>query len=222
MKDLGKAFSAYFKDPQWFSKTLIAIVWMILCIVGIGIIVLAGYFVQVTQRVMRKEEMVLPSWSDLGSKIVAGFKFCVAYFVYLIPIVILFAPVFILAILSGAGDEADAMPILFTVYMFGVTLLLIPYGMALSLFSPIIMYRFAERESISDALDVTALVREFRGNWQNALVVALITMGIQSVAGIGIFLLGVGIFFTIFYSYVVSAYLCGVLYLSRAQQEPVL
>jgi hypothetical protein len=54
------------------------------------------------------------------------------------------------------------------------------------------------------------------------LVVALINMGIQSVAGMGIFLLGVGIFFTLFYSYVVSAYLCGVLYLSRAQHEPVL
>ena len=106
------------------------------------------------------------------------------------------------------------MPILFSVYIFGITLLLIPYGLALSLFSPIIMYRFAERESISDALDVAAVMREFRGNWQNALVVALITMGIQSIAGIGLFLLLVGIFFTIFYSYVVSAYLCGVLYLS--------
>ena len=92
MKDLGKAFSAYFKDPQWFSKTLIAILWMFLCIVGIGIFVLAGYFVQVTQRVMRKEEIVLPSWGDIGSKIVTGFKFCVAYFVYMIPIFILFAP----------------------------------------------------------------------------------------------------------------------------------
>jgi hypothetical protein len=222
MKDLGKAFSAYFKDPQWFSKALIAILWMLLSIVGIGIIVLAGYFVQVTQRVMRKEEIVLPSWSDLGSKIVAGFKLCVVYLVYMIPMLILFLPVIALAILSGAGDEADAMPILFSIYIFGITLLLIPYGLAISLFSPIIMYRFAEHERISDALDVTAIVREFRGNWQNALVVALIAMGIQSIAGMGIFLLGIGIFFTIFYSYVVSAYLCGVLYLSREMQEPVL
>jgi hypothetical protein len=141
MKDLGKAFSAFFKDPQWFSKTLIAILWMLLSIVGIGTIVLAGYFVQVTQRVMRKEEMVLPSWSDPGSKLVAGFKFCVAYAVYMIPMLILFLPVIIMAILSGAGDEADAIPILLSVYIFGITLLLIPYGVALSLFSPIILYR---------------------------------------------------------------------------------
>lgn len=222
MKDLGKAFSAYFKDPQWFSKTLIAILWMLLCIVGIGIFVLAGYFVQITQRVMRKEEVVLPSWGDIGAKIVLGFKLIVTYAVYMIPMVILFVPVLILAVLSGAGDEADAMPILFSVYIFGITLLLIPYGLALSLFSPIIMYRFAENERISDALDVAALFREFKGNWQNALVVALITMGIQSIAGMGVFLLFVGVFFTIFYTYVVSSYLCGVLYLSRGQQEPFL
>jgi len=222
MKDLGKAFSAYFKDPQWFSKTLIAILWMLLCIVGIGIFVLAGYFVQITQRVMRKEEVVLPSWGDIGAKIVLGFKLIVTYAVYMIPMVILFVPVLILAVLSGAGDQADAMPILFSVYIFGITLLLIPYGLALSLFSPNIMYRFAENERISDALDVAALCREFKGNWQNALVVALITMGIQSIAGMGVFLLFVGVFFTIFYTYVVSSYLCGVLYLSRGQQEPFL
>ena len=99
---------------------------------------------------------------------------------------------------------------------------MIPYGLAISLFAPIIAYRFAERERISDALNIVAIFREFKGNWQNALVVAMITMGIQSIASIGLFLLLIGIFFTIFYSYVVSSYLSGVLYLSKETKEQIL
>ncbi len=223
MKDLGKAFSAYFKDPRWFSKSLIGVLWMFACLLGIGIFVLAGYFVRITQRVMRHEEPALPDWDDIGGKLVTGFKFCVAYFVYIIPIIVLFLPVIVLAVIAGAsGDEGDSMPVFFSIYIFGMTLLMIPYSLALSLFSPIITYRFAERERISDALDVAGVIRDFRGNWQNALVVALIAMGIQSIASIGLFLLLIGIFFTIFYSYVVSSYLSGVLYLSRESKEQIL
>ena len=47
-------------------------------------------------------------------------------------------------------------------------------------------------------------------------------MSNHSSTGVGVFLLFVGVFFTIFYTYVVSSYLCGVLYLSRGQQEPFL
>ncbi len=223
MKDLGKAFSAYFKDPRWFTKSLIGVLWMFACLLGIGIFVLAGYFIRTTQRVMRREEPALPDWDDIGGKLVTGFKFCVAYFVYLIPIILLFIPVFVLAVVAGAtGDEGDAMPVFVSIYIFAMTLLMIPYSLAISLFAPIIAYRFAERESIGDALNVGAVIREFRGNWQNALVVAMITLGIQSIASIGFLLLLVGVFFTIFYSYVVSSYLSGVLYLSRETKEQIL
>jgi hypothetical protein len=223
MKDLGKAFSAYFKDPRWFTKSLIAVLWMFACVIGIGIFVLAGYFVRITQRVIRKEEPALPDWDDIGGKMVTGFKFCVAYFVYLIPIILLFIPVFFLAIMAGvSGDEGDTMPVFVSIYIFAMTLLMIPYSLAISLFAPIIAYRFAEHERISDALNIGAIISEFRGNWQNTLVVALIMLGIQSIASIGLFLLLIGIFFTIFYSYVVSAYLSGVLYLSRETKEQIL
>lgn len=219
MKDLGKAFSAYFRDPRWLVKSLIAILFMLLSIVGIGILILAGYFVQVTQRVMRREEPALPEWTGIGHMIVLGFKFCVAYLVYLIPMFILFLPIFAMAIVSAGLDDGGTLPLFLSVYVFGITLLLIPYGLILSLITPIIQFRIAERERISDALDLAVIARTFRDHWQNALVVAVIAFGIQSIASLGIILLGVGIFFTIFYSYVVSSYLSGILYNAIHQQE---
>lgn len=222
MIDLGKAFSSFFKDPSWFTKTLVAAFFMILSIVGIGILVLAGYFVQVTQRVMRQEDPVLPRWDGLGRKLVVGLKFCVAYLCYLIPVLLLLLPVLLAVPFAGDGGETETLPILISIYTFAVSMLLLPYGLFLSVLSPVILYRFAERERIGDAVDVFRLVRLFGNNWQNALVVALIGIGIQSVAPVGIMVFGIGLFFTVFYSLVVTAHMSGLLGLaSRTQGETV-
>jgi len=219
MNDLGKAFSSFFKDPARFTKTLGAALFMILSVFGIGILVLAGYFVQITQRAMRREDPVLPRWDGLGRKIAVGFKFCVVYLVYLIPVLLLLFPVFFILLLTGGGEETETIPIILSIYTFAVTLLLIPYGLFLSLVSPIILYRFAERERIGDAAEFVSVVRQFGKNWQNTLAVALIGIGIQSIAPVGFMILGVGIFFTVFYSLVVTAHMSGLLSLNSLKRE---
>lgn len=220
MNELGKAFSSFFKDPAWFTKTLIAAVFLILSVLGIGLVVLAGYFVQITQRVMRHESPVLPLWNGIGRKFVAGLKFCLVYVVYLSPIILLLMPVaFMLA--AGGTDGADTIPLIISVYMFGFTLLLIPYGMLLTLASPVILYRFAERERIGDAVNIVRIARICGRNWQNTLVVSLIGIGIQCVAPAGFLFFGVGIFFTVFYSFAVSAHMSGLLGLEVQKQEQV-
>jgi Protein of unknown function (DUF4013) len=219
MNDLGKAFSSYFKDPAWFTKTLGAALFMILSVFGVGILILAGYFVQIAQRVMRREDPVLPRWDGLGRKIAVGFKFCVVYLVYLIPVLLLLFPVFFILLLTGGGEETDTISIILSIYTFAVTLLLIPYGVFLSLVSPIILYRFAERERIGDAANFVHIVRLFGKDWQNTLAVALTGIGIQSIAPVGFMILGVGIFFTVFYSLVVTAHMSGLLGLNSLKQD---
>ncbi|HUI66384.1 MAG TPA: hypothetical protein VL126_16180, partial [Bacteroidota bacterium] len=66
-----------------------------------------------------------------------------------------------------------------------------------------------------------AVFKDFRINWQNTLVVAVITVGIESFAFIGIFLFLVGILFTLFYVYLVSAYMHGLLFLELPQERGV-
>jgi hypothetical protein len=220
MNDLGKAFSSFFKDPQWFSKSVVAALWMLLCLIGIGIPVFVGYLVQVTQRVMRQETPVLPRWNGIGRKFVIGIKFCIAYIIYLLPIAILLIPVVGLAVIGAANGESETISVIMSIYLFGVTLLMIPYGLALNLVTPILLFRFAERERISDAVDFVRVVRLFGDNWQNTLIVALISIGVQSLAPAGILIFLVGIFFTMFYAYVISAHLGGLLYLSAQNPEP--
>jgi hypothetical protein len=221
MKDIGKAFSLPFKDPSWASKFVIAALFMLLCLLGIGIPVIVGYLIQVTQRVIRHEEPALPEWSDIGVKFVLGFKYCVVYLIYLIPVFLLVIPVIGLAVATSTTDAPEMVGVLSIIYIFGFTLLVIPYSLLLTAIFPIVAYRFALREKISDAIDLGKIFKDFRINWQNTAVVALIAIGIQSFAFIGILFFLIGVFFTVFYVYLVSAAMHGLLYLDLPQERSV-
>lgn len=217
MKDLGKAFSFIFDDPQWVSKTIIAALFMLLSLVVIGIFVLMGYFIELTQRVIRREQYPLPEWKDVGVKFLVGFKYFVVLIVYMLPVMLLFVPLLVLTMIASVADQSEAFGAFAAVYTFGFMLLIVPYILLFTLLTPIITYRFALRGRIGDGLDVGAILGDFKRNWQNTLVVAMITVGLESFAGIGILALFIGIFFTLFYAYAVGGYLYGALYLSTQE-----
>jgi hypothetical protein len=221
MDDLGRAFSFPFRDSAWFSKFLIGSLFMLLCLLLVGFFILAGYFIRVTQAAMRRDENPLPDWNDIGGMLITGFKFVIVYLIYLIPILLLYVPLVVMAVVGEFSGSSASGEILTGMYAMAILLLIIPYGLALSLLMPVITYRFARNENIGEALDVGAIVRAFRKNWQGTLIVALIAIGIQSFSGVGIILFLVGVFFTIFYSYLVSAYLFGALGREDQQQGVV-
>jgi hypothetical protein len=211
MNDLGRAFSFPFRDSSWVSKFLIGALFMLLSLLIVGIFILAGYFVRITQSAMRNDESGLPEWEDIGGMLVTGFKFVVVYFIYGIPLMLLYIPLVVITLMSELSGNPAGPEMAAGLYAAVVAVLVIPYAFALSLFMPIITHRFAANERIGDALDVAGVVRSFRANWQGTLIVALIAVGIQSFAPVGIILFLVGIFFTIFYAYAVSAYMFGML-----------
>ncbi|MBP1655183.1 MAG: hypothetical protein H6Q28_1739 [Bacteroidetes bacterium] len=221
MDDFGRAFSFPFRDPQWFVKFLIGSLMCLLCVVGVGFFILAGYFIQITQRAIRNDEPGLPDWSGLGDKFVMGVKIVIVYLVYLLPVILLMIPLLPLAVLTERPEAGDLIGLFSLVYFFGFTLLIVPYSIALTIASPIINYRFALNERIGDALDIGAIIRDFGKNWQNVLVVVLITIGVQSFAWIGVVLFLVGVLFTILYSYMVPAYLSGLLHRDTIRKERV-
>ena len=217
MNNLGKAFSYIFDDPAWVVKVVIAALFMLLSIVGVGVFILLGYLVELTQRVMRREQVPLPEWKDVGVKFVLGFKYFIVLFVYALPVLFLAIPLVVLTALAAISQSSQAINAFLAVYTFGFVLLLIPYVLFYTLLTPIITYRFALRERIGDGLDIGGIFGDFRRNWQNTLVVALITVGLESFAGIGIFAFLIGVFFTLFYAYAVAGYMYGTLYLSAQE-----
>jgi hypothetical protein len=215
MNDIGTAFSAPFKDPDWLMKFLIGSLMILLCLTGLGLFVLLGYYIELTQRVMRKEQYPLPEWRDLGVKFIVGFKYVVVLLLYAMPIILLLIPLLGFLLLAATGSEGNTPAIIASIYLFGYVILAIPYSILLMLLTPIISYRYAARESIADALDVSTILRLFKMNWESTTVVALLAVGVESIAGIGVIAFIIGVLVSLFYVYLVAAFLHGMLYLNH-------
>ena len=209
MTNIGEAFSFPFKDPNWLTKFLVGAVFIILSFILIGIPVLYGYCIELVQRVRRREQFPLPEWNEPGVKFIVGAKFLIALFVYYVPLVIIMIPVVFLFILSSfhVSDFAEVLGSAALLSM--IFLFVIPYSLFITWLTPIICVRFAERESIGDALQLGKVFYLFKLRWQDALVAALIAFGVEILAAVGFIFFVVGILFTNFYAHLIRFHLYG-------------
>jgi hypothetical protein len=215
MDDLGRSLAFPFRDENWVLKFIIGIAFMLLSVIGLGLPVMAGYYVQTLRRSMRSEEPLLPEWTDIGIMFITGFKFCLVYFLYLLPAILLLLPAILIGIVAGLGELPEGFGAVVAIYSFGMLLIYIPYVLAFTLLSPVIACRFALNERISEALDIGAILREFRAVWPTATVTVLLSIVLQTLAWVGIFFFLIGVLATIFYSIVVSAHLFGAVHRIR-------
>ncbi len=84
--EFGKAFSFAFEDKDWMKKLGIGALLMI--IPFIGWLVVAGWGIEITKRVIQHDPQPLPDWSDFGGYLVKGLQVFVIGFVYSLPIIL--------------------------------------------------------------------------------------------------------------------------------------
>lgn len=214
MKDIAEAFRFPFRDPDWISKFLVGALMVLFSLLLVGLFFLLGYYIRTTQRVMRKEANPLPDWSDLGGLFVLGLKYALVYLVYLVPIIVVVFLFIVVAVVTAATQSQESFLPLIIFFYAVIFFLLVPYGLALTVLSPVITIHFALKEEMRDGLALSTIVRFFTKNWAQALIVAVLIYGLESIEGIGILFFIVGIFFTIFYVSLVGHHLMGQLYLA--------
>jgi hypothetical protein len=212
MDDIGKAFTFPFYQKEWGLKVFIGSLFLLLCIVGLGIPVIAGYMVRVCQRVMSNEEELLPEWSDIGILFVTGIKYIVVYILYQLPIILLMIPLLFFVALGAMVDLSESAALIIAVYTFAFLLLAIPYSLLFTLLIPVITYRFAMNEKIADGLDIAGVFRDFRLQWPTVTVFAILIVIVKILAMVGILIFLLGVLATYFYSTLVFAALSGLLY----------
>ena len=84
--EYGKAFSYLTEDPDWIKKFLIAAGLSIIPL--LGQLVVVGYGLEITRRVIKGETPTLPEWSDFGDFLKKGFFAAVVTIVYTLPSII--------------------------------------------------------------------------------------------------------------------------------------
>ena len=209
MKNIGEAFTFPFKDPDWVPKILLGAFFSLLSIILIGIPVIYGYYIELLQRVRNGEQNPLPEWKDVGIKFITGLKYLVTLLIYFLPMVILFVPVLFVIFISAWNGSPLQEAMSGAAMMVFLFLVAIPYSLFITLLTPIISIQFARNEWISDGLNIGGVFKYFKMFWQDTLIVVLISIGIESLASIGLIFFLVGIFVTSFYAAIVKFHLYG-------------
>jgi len=101
--DIARAVKAPFNDKQWVNKTLMGFLWLLL---GITSPAVYGAQLEYVKSVAEGRED-LPTWDDFGGKWLKGFMLIVAYFIYLLPIWVLFFVLLLPGIIASSASGGD-------------------------------------------------------------------------------------------------------------------
>jgi hypothetical protein len=221
--DFGKAFVFMFEDPNWVRKCgigfLVGLAGLLLSPILIGVIAfvfLAGYCLDVTRNVIRRERYPLPEWDDWGGFFVKGLKITLAILIWSLPLLLAMAPITFGSIWMGndTGDGAAFGGIF--LLMCGLCLAVL-WAIFVTVISPAIYVRLAQTGRFASAFEVGELWNFTGRNLGNiiiAVILALVAGLIASaVGGLGVLLCGVGMLVTIpaatIWQYLVTAHLFG-------------
>jgi hypothetical protein len=221
--DIGKAFTFVFDDKDWVVKVLIGIgilvaglvlSWLIVPAILAGLL-LSGYALEITRRVIRGEVEVLPAWEDWGQLLIDGLQVAVIGVVYALPMIIMSACVGApLQWLSEGSEVASGF------FGFAVGCVNFLWAIVLSLVLPAAIAKFAAEGELAAAFqfgDVIALVRD---NLATYVITAVMVWVTGIIASLGLLLCFIGVFFTAVYAQLVNGYLYGQAYLEATGNTP--
>lgn len=207
--EFGKAFTYVFEDSDWLKK--IGIAALVSLIPIIGQLIVLGWSLEVTRRLIRNEPALLPDWSDFGGHIMKGLKAFVIGLVYSLPIILVGACQGVVPLLAGDGGD-DTLTSIVTIITICFSCVIFIYALLLAFVIPAAYGKFAATDELGAAFrfgEVFGLVRAA----PSAYLIALLgTIVAGFVAGLGIILCFIGVFLTLVYSMAVNAHFYGQAY----------
>ncbi len=219
--DIGRAFSFVFEDSEWVKKVLLGGLISLIPIVG-GFVVY-GYMLEIVKRIATGSEEELPEWDDFGGYLTRGFLFAVGLFIWFLPVIVLISCVAIgIAMLGGASgnDAIAALTGILVFGLFGILFLVLILFAAVAL--PIVGGRYAMEQRFGTMFEFELIFRQVRQTGAAPLLLFVLTALVANFVGsLGFVLCFVGIIFTSFYAYVVTAHAAGQVYRKAGGNEDI-
>jgi hypothetical protein len=238
MMEIGKAFSYVFEDPEWIKKVLVGggilFVGFLFCwLIGIPLLLAGalvfGYTLTVTKNVAEGNPTPLPQWSDMGAMFKKGLFGIIGYIIYFSPVILLSCCVGIVSaggssLAGGSSSSSSSTSIAGVIGIVAACLnclvSLLSLVLSLTAYAPTTRFAMSENQ--------LSLFWDFRGtmdfitkNLSNYIIAVLVAMVAGIVGSLGIILCGIGLPFTIFWSYLVGAFLFGQVWRVSQGQAPM-
>jgi len=216
--DFGLAFSYVFQDKDWLRK--VGIVALISLIPILGQLVLIGWSLNITKRVIDRHPEPLPE-VDFGGDLARGFSAFVIGFVYSLPIT-LFALVFgILDSVVAGQSSSDAANTLIAILSLCFGLFAFLYGIAIAIVLPAAYGNYIAKGNLSAGFALGEVFGLVRANIGAYLIVLLGSFVGGLIAPLGTILCVVGVILTYTYTVAVMGHLYGQAYNAATQNRVV-
>lgn len=192
--DIGLSFSFPFEDEKWVQKLLIGAVIVLVGIITLGILLLpvVGWGLEIMRRLIRDEHPILPEWQDFGRLFIDGLKLFAVVLVWSLPMIVLSACLGVAAAVAGGGGVpsgaygSGAQNAMSTLISLVSTCISLPYGLALSILMPAAMGILADTGDFGRALNPSnafQLVRANAGTYLLAWFVGAVALVVLQIVG---------------------------------------
>ncbi len=222
--NFGRAFSYVTEDPEWFKKVGIAALVMLIPV--LGQIVVIGWALELTRRVIHHESEMLPDWSNFSDYLSKGFQGFVINFVYILPVSILsgcmqsFTPMIGVLSENVSSDAATAIAGVIGIVSLCLGCFVFVFSLAVGFILPAALGNFAATGQIGAGFrigEIIGLVRAAPGPYFMVFLGSIVSGFLASLGLIACF---IGVLFTLAYSMAVQAHFWGQGYnAAKAAQE---
>ncbi len=215
--DVGSAFTFMFDDEDWIKKLAIGGGIMLLGIIllpllGLGLLLflpINGYMIEVLKNVRDGHSKPLPEWADFGALFMTGLFVFLIGLVYNLPAILLLCGSGVIQALPEMVDMGSDAASTVAFLALCLTCVQIIIGLAAAILLPAAIIRYAQYGSIGAAFQFGEIFAFVRSNVGDYIIVFLLAWVAGLLAGFGIILCLIGVFFTAFWSYLVAGNLYG-------------
>ena len=221
--DIGKAFTFVFEDDDWVVKVLIAmgilvagivLFWLVIPAI-LAALLLSGYSLEITRRVIRGDATVLPAWDDWGQLLIDGLQVAIIGIVYALPmIVVSFCVGTPLGLMTENSGGAAAF------FSLALSCFNLFWGVIMSLTLPAAVAKFAAEGELASAFKFGEVIAMVRDNLTTYVITAVLVWVTGVMASLGLLFCFIGVFFTGIYAELVQGHLYGQAYLEATGQAP--
>jgi len=209
--DIGKSFTYMFDDENWVQKLaiggLLALVSIIPIVNIFTMLVLVGYALRVLQNVANKKEVPLPEWDDWGGDWLRGLMVALGWLIYSIPLIVISGLSWIVT--AATGYSSSDVEGVFAICVAALSCLSALWGLAEAVVFPSALLRYAEEEQFGAFFKFGDIFKFIGDNLSNYIVAILLAFVARIVAGFGVIICVIGLFFTYFWGTLVGVHLLG-------------
>ncbi|HEX2835591.1 MAG TPA: DUF4013 domain-containing protein [Thermoanaerobaculia bacterium] len=204
--DFAKPFTFVFDDPRWMPKILIGGLFYLAGMLIVGWFFILGYLAQMVRNVIRGDANPLPEWeNNLGDFFNEGLRLVGVVLCWMVPILALvIAFILPMAVFGSAdSDELNA---------FGggiagcMACLIVPLSLGITFFMPASLTFAVVEQRFGAAFELRRIWPYIKANIGNYLLAIVVYLIARMLGGIGVMLLCVGVFFTAFWAFLITAH----------------